>query len=103
MNGISYRPNFFGEMKILWNEYFDKFFSISMNNDLTNLYELQSCVLDLLVRIPQVKVQKVKNLRFVDFTSTDLIMLQLVPSVLVNILVGSYYLLGLFFLIIIFY
>ena len=33
-----------------------------MTNDWTNLYELQGCVLDLLVRIPQVKVQKVKNL-----------------------------------------
>ena len=56
-----------------------------MNTDLTNLYELQSRVLDLLVRIPQVKVQKVKDLWFVDFTSTDLIVLQLVPSVIYNL------------------
>ena len=68
-------------MRILWNEYFDKLSSISLNTDLTNLYELESGVLDLLVRITQVKVQKVKDLWFVDFTSTDLIVLQLVPSV----------------------
>ena len=37
-------------------------------------------MLDLLVGIPQVKVQKLKDLGFVDFTSTDLIVLQLVPS-----------------------
>ena len=48
----------------------------------TYLYELQSCVLDLLVWIPQVEVQKVKDLWFVNFTSADLIVLQLVPGVI---------------------
>ena len=65
----------------------------------TYLYELQSCVLDLLVWISQVEVQKVKDLWFVNFTSADLIVLQLVPGV-ISTLVWCF---GLFFLVIIFY